>query len=225
MTVTGLIMAGGKGTRMATEFEKPLLEINGKPMIHYVIDAVRGSRKIEDVVIAISKHTPKTAENLRSLGFHVIETPGNGYIEDTKTAVKLLGLAKTLVISADIPLVTSDFIDEVIHRYEASGKPALVVTCRESLKRLVHSSSQPFEHEKTRLIPLGVNVLDGKRIDEKELDEEIMVTERLEAALNVNTPEDLELARSFIAQVKPDRRSELGRCNIISRKGESEEIS
>ena len=206
MTVTGLVMAGGKGTRIVADLEKPLLEINGKPMILYVIDALRGSKEIEDVVVATSKHTPKTGENLRSLGVNVIETPGIGYIEDTQTVVKSLRLGKTLVISADIPLVTSDFIDEVVHRYEASGKPALAVTCPESFKKGVNSVGEPLKRENTRLAPVGVNVLDGKRIDEKELDEEVMVTERLEVALNVNTFEDLELVRSFVGEAESNRR-------------------
>jgi len=33
MSVTALVMAGGKGIRMKREEEKPLLKIGGKPLI------------------------------------------------------------------------------------------------------------------------------------------------------------------------------------------------
>jgi adenosylcobinamide-phosphate guanylyltransferase len=66
-----------------------------------------------------------------------------------------------------------------------------------------------FEYGNVGLISAGLNVLDGKRIDEKELDEEVMILDRAEVALNVNTPEDLELARSMIYNSTRSERIEL----------------
>ena len=43
--VTALIMAGGKGTRMGTRTEKPLIELGGDPMIKRVIDALSASKE------------------------------------------------------------------------------------------------------------------------------------------------------------------------------------
>ncbi|MCW4036576.1 MAG: NTP transferase domain-containing protein [Candidatus Bathyarchaeota archaeon] len=47
MGVTALLMAGGKGTRMALRGEKPLLEVDGKPMIEHVIEALRDAGKVD----------------------------------------------------------------------------------------------------------------------------------------------------------------------------------
>ena len=33
---TALIMAGGKGTRLDLDYEKPMVKVNTKPMISYV---------------------------------------------------------------------------------------------------------------------------------------------------------------------------------------------
>ena len=204
--ITGLIMAGGKGRRMIADTEKPLLNIAGKPMILYVIDAVRGSKKIENVVVATSRYTPRTAETLTSLGIRVFETPGMGYVEDTQIAVKSLGLGETLVVSADLPLLSSDLIDEVIHTYQMSGKPALAVLCPRSLKQKTNPYMEDPHYEDAEFVPVGVNVIDGRRIYEEELREESMVVERLEVTLNVNTLDDLRLARSLIDKIKPIRR-------------------
>jgi adenosylcobinamide-phosphate guanylyltransferase len=199
MRLTALVMAGGKGSRIRSNVEKPLQEIAGKPMILYVIDAIRGSRHIHDIIVAVSHRTPRTAQVLRSLGIRVFVSPGKGYVEDTQVAIKLLGLGKTLVVSADLPLITSRLVNEVVRRYQVSGKPALTVAYPESSrKRISTVDDERFEYGNVGLISAGLNVLDGKRIDEKELDEEVMILDRAEVALNVNTPEDLELARSMI---------------------------
>ena len=44
----------------------------------------------------------------------------------------------------------------------------------------------------------GVNLLDGERINEEQLDEKVVVMERLELAFNVNTLEDLLLTKSMM---------------------------
>jgi adenosylcobinamide-phosphate guanylyltransferase len=207
MTVTGLIMAGGKGARMSAETEKPLLKIAGKPMILYVVDALRRSKEIDNIIVTTSQHAPRTAQALRLLGIKVFESPGKDYVEDTQLAVKSLGLGKTLVVSADLPLITSDFINEVIHRYEVAGKPALTVAYPRSLgKKSISEDNERLDYRQTELISAGINVLDGKWIDEKQLDEEVMVTDNMEVVLNVNTSEDLELAKHMLHKTQSNRR-------------------
>ncbi len=45
MGVTALIMAGGKGSRMDLLNEKPLIELDGKPIITYVLDSLKKSQE------------------------------------------------------------------------------------------------------------------------------------------------------------------------------------
>ena len=195
MNAACLVMAGGKGSRMHQNVEKPLIEIAGRPMVQYVIEAVQHSRSIDRVFVTTSKHTPETATTLRSLGFNVVETSGDDYVEDTKLAVKSLGLKKILVISADLPLITANIIDEVVQRYETSGKPALAV----AIPRPSGNTGG--------LAFAGVNMLDGDRINEKILEEEVMIIGRVEVMLNVNTPEDLELVRAIFQSIQHEPRN------------------
>jgi len=48
------------------------------------------------------------------------------------------------------------------------------------------------------LVPAGINLIDGRRIDEAELEEEILVIDREEVAMNVNTPQDLEIVERLV---------------------------
>jgi len=203
MTITALVMAGGKGSRMIADTEKPLLEILGKPMVLHVVEALQGSEYVKDIVVATSHHTPITTQILKSLGVRTFETLGRGYVEDTQATVRSLQLGKTLVISADLPLITSEFINEVVQRYESSGKPALTVTVSKSLKdRSQSENNEGFQHNNMECVHVGVNVLDGNRISEAELDEEVMVVEKSEVTMNVNTSEDLEQIRSMMKETR-----------------------
>jgi len=72
MTVTALIMAGGKGTRMALSGEKPLLLVGGKPVIDYVINALSDAKKVDSIVVAVSDYTPKTSKYLKTFPVTVL---------------------------------------------------------------------------------------------------------------------------------------------------------
>jgi len=199
MGVTALVMAGGKGTRMKVQEEKPLIDVCGKSMIERVLDALKNAEKVDEVVVAVSRHTPKTAKMMEKFSVKVLETPGKDYVSDMQYAVKKLKLGTVLTVSADLPLVTGKIIDEVVRRYEHCGKPALTVAVPvETRERLGLKAEYILERGGRRLVPAGINVIDGKSIDEKELEEETLVIDREEVAVNVNTPEDLKIAEDHL---------------------------
>jgi len=207
MGVTALVIAGGKGTRMKLKEEKPLLKVGGKSMIERILIASKNAKRIDEVVVAVSKHTPKTARILKTCAVKVLETPGKDYISDTRYAVKKLGLSTVVTISADLPLVTSEVIDEAIERYERCGKPALAVMIpAETRERFGLELNYLFGKNGKRLVPAGINVIDGRRIDEAELEEETFVVDREEIAVNVNTPMDLKIAERLFKRLKESKK-------------------
>ena len=201
MGVTALVMAGGKGTRMKLKEEKPLLKVGGKSMIERILIALKNAKKVDEVVVAVSRHTPETARILKKSAVKVLETLGKDYISDTRYAVKKLRLSTVVTISADLPLVKSEVIDEVIERYEQCGKPALaVVVPAETKERLGLEMNYVFEAGERRLVPAGINVIDGKKINEEELEEETFIVDMEEVAVNVNTTEDLKIAERLFGR-------------------------
>ncbi len=197
MGLTALVMAGGKATRMGSELEKPLLEIDGVPMIQLVIEALRASTSVDRIIVAVSPEK-KVAGKARQLGAEVIETPGSGYESDMKIAIKQLGLADVLVVSADLPFLTGAMVDRAFEAYKSSGKPALSVMCPVGVfEKLNVQPSYVFEVEGKKLVPIGLNILDGTRIDEPALEEATLVTDSELLSLNVNTPQELEVARKL----------------------------
>ena len=148
MTVTALIMAGGKGTRMTLSEEKPMLLVGGKPVIEHVIKALKNAKKVDSVVVAVSDYTPKTAQYLESLPVKVLKTPGKEYVYDMAYAVKTLELETVLTVPADMPLLTDKIVNEVVDQYVRCGKPALAVAVPvETKQKLGMSLSYAFEFE------------------------------------------------------------------------------
>jgi adenosylcobinamide-phosphate guanylyltransferase len=202
MTVTALVMAGGKGTRMTLSEEKPLVRVCRKPVVELVIAALKSAKRVDSVVVAVSKNTPKTAQYLQNFSVKVLETPGNGYISDMQYAVKVLNLQTVLTIGSDLPLITGQIIDNIIEHYFESKKSALAVAVPLKTKqKLKMSLDYAFEHEGTRVVPAGINVNDGGRINDDELDQEVYVVEWVEVAVNINTAEELKTAQEQFAEI------------------------
>ena len=198
MGVTALVMAGGQGTRMKRPKEKPLLKVGDKPMIEHILNALTSASKVDEIVVAVSKHTPKTARTVKQFSAKVLETPGKDFVSDTKYAVKKLKLSTVVTVSADLPLLSGEMVDKVIESYDRCGKPALAVMVpAETRERLGLKMDYVVEMGGRRLVPAGINVLDARKINETELEEEKLVLDREELAVNVNTPEDLKIAEQL----------------------------
>jgi adenosylcobinamide-phosphate guanylyltransferase len=200
--VVALIMAGGKGTRMKIAQEKPLIKVCGKPVIEYVLAALKDAQKIDSVIVATTNCTPKTTQLMRQLGVKVIETPGKDYVSDMGYAVQTLKLGVFLAIAADLPLIRGEMIDAIVERYEHCGKPALTVAVPlETKAKLGMSSEYSFKMADQNVVPVGINVIDGhKRYGDEWLDQDICLLNHDELAININTVQELQLAERLLSQ-------------------------
>jgi adenosylcobinamide-phosphate guanylyltransferase len=204
--IVALIMAGGKGTRFGGDTEKPMAEFMGKPLIRRVIEATKESKKIADTIVAVTSVSPKTAQEAKKASVKVVETDGKGYHSDMQQAIKDANLqCPVLVVSADLPLLTGEFLDQIISRYEESGKPALTVMIpEEAFLECGVSAFSTYEHEGRTYAVSGINIIDGRRILEEQ-EQEVLVSSRPEAVFTVNSLEDLESAKNYLLRTKHDK--------------------
>jgi adenosylcobinamide-phosphate guanylyltransferase len=203
MGITALVMAGGKGTRMKLPVEKPLISVCGKPSIEYVLAALKEAKKIDRVIVATTTVTPKTTALMKKIGVQVIETPGKDYVSDMGFTVQTLKLGVFLGISADLPLVKGEMIDEIVTRYEVCGKPALTVAVPIEVKtKLGMGIEYSFKTDDgCDVVPVGLNVIDGsKRYGDEWLDQDIFVVNHQELAVNINTVQELALAERLMSE-------------------------
>lgn len=203
MGITALVMAGGKGTRMKLPVEKPLINVCGKPSILYVLAALKEAKQIDRIIVATTNVTPKTTALVKELGVEFIQTPGQDYVSDMGYTVQTLKLGVFLGISADLPLVKAEMIDEIAKRYTVAGKPALTVAVPIEVKtKLGMGVEYSFKTDDGKdVVPVGINVIDGsKRYGDEWLDQDIFVLGYEELAVNINTVQELALAEQLLSK-------------------------
>ncbi|MBW6470837.1 MAG: NTP transferase domain-containing protein [Methanosarcinaceae archaeon] len=196
-----IVMAGGLGKRLGMG-EKPCIEILGRPLISYVVDALEGSGKIDRIFVAVSPATPNTkivVTNYYDGRIKFIQTSGGNYVGDMIHAVESAGIVDpVLIIMSDLPLITPDMIDSIICEYEQCGKPAMSVHVPISVcTNLGVRPDTVFNRNGNLIVPTGVNILDGKDIRHEQEDFNL-VLEHPELALNINTVEDLKRCKDML---------------------------
>lgn len=194
-------MAGGKGKRMEIAVEKPLLPFLGKPLIDWVVDAVKSAKQVSEFYVVTSVNTPETEAKCRKEGLQVIRTDGMGYHDDLVQAIVEAKLLRpVLIVPCDSPALTGKFLDKVVDTFAGCGKDALAVfvpiKTREKLELSVSSTD---EHKGVWHAVSGVNIINGARIrDEGKIDTAAIITEEVEVLLNINTQKDLAIAEKIM---------------------------
>ena len=201
--VSAVVTAGGKGTRIAElRQEKPLVTLSDRPMIDYVLEALRGSKEVSEIVVSVSQATPETEKHVSALGYRFVRTPGAGYVEDLRYAMYLITTPYVLVVPADMPLLRSESIDKVVTAFYRSKKSSIVVGVPEALFQEANLGADPtvvMEMNGERAVPCGISIVDRDLMLKGEyLDEAYMVTELADFAINVNTVAQLRKAEGVI---------------------------
>ena len=175
----------------------------GKPLIRIVIEATKQSKKITETVVAVTSVSPNTTKEAKKAAVKVVETDGKGYHEDLQQAVQAANIkCPVMIVSADLPLLTGEFLDEIVNEYEEARKPALTVLIpEEAFRKYGISAASPFEHDGKMYAVSGINIIDGQRIREEQ-EQKVLVSSRPEAVFTVNSTEDLETAKKYLQQNK-----------------------
>jgi adenosylcobinamide-phosphate guanylyltransferase len=194
-----IIMAGGKGIRMRSG-EKPMINVSGKPMVGHVLSALQDSNCFEKILAFVSGNTPKTAQFLASRGVEVGDTSGTDYVKDMNYVLNLMRPNKVFIISADLPLIDSSSIREIASAFGRCAKPCLaVVASKAFLDQLGIGADYCFEYDNNMVCNTGISVIDSSAIAGYEsVEEEVLVMDRIQVALNVNTTKELELAERIM---------------------------
>lgn len=184
------------------EGEKPLIPVLGRPMIDRVLDAVRAVKGVDEICVSVSPNTPRTERHLRELGVDVFVSDGAGYSEDLNQVMSHLTADRILVLPADVPLITSRLIEDVLHRAAAVRVGSFCVTVPvETMRSLGLQLTYTLEVEGREVVLCGISVVDRKAMmTGKELDQDYMVSEAVEIALNINTMGDLKRTEGILSR-------------------------
>jgi adenosylcobinamide-phosphate guanylyltransferase len=189
---------------MNIKIEKPLLKLGGRTLIERVINAVKNSSFIDKIIVTVSPNTVNTKNYLKSIkGINILETSGRDYHEDMKSAIKNSNGKYFIVISADLPFITSEIINFIINKYIEEKKPSLTVIT--PLKNLLSYNLIPtyiIKINNEEFVPCGINIIDKTKIDEKYIEEVYLIMNNFEVVFNINTFDEYLKAREYMEKLK-----------------------
>lgn len=194
MAVTGIILAGGKSSRMGTE--KGLQELCGKPLISYAINSL--STLCDSIIISSS------ANEYQFLGYQLVadEFPGIGPMGGIYSALRKSPTSENLVLSCDLPFVSGDLLTYILNNstgYQVAvpwqGSQHYEPLCGFYDKSILDSMSGFIERGNYKLPDLYEEVSINKLIISDKLN-----FYRSELFFNVNSKHDLSTAENMMKQ-------------------------
>ncbi len=191
----GLIMAGGKGTRMQLDDEeKLLLNYKKKPIILHVVDALQNSNCFTKIVALTSSNSPRTEKILKEAGVDTISSSGNSFVSDLNEMLRQLD-DFVFVTSGDLPLLDSEIVKKIVEHSPTDQIWTNIVTSFSFQKSLNTSLGVKVKSED--YFNTGINIVNAKKITNLEpIKEYFLVFDDKRVGLNLNTKTDLELLSS-----------------------------
>lgn len=147
-----VVLAAGKGTRMKSDLPKVLCRVNGRAMIHYVIDALEQAgvhRKV--VVVGYRGEDVKAELSGRSLVEFAEQTEqlGTGHAVMMCRQQLASHQGATLILAGDSPLVQAESLRGVLAEFAATRPSALLGTLHKTnptgLGRIVRDANGQFQ--------------------------------------------------------------------------------
>ena len=125
-----VILAAGKGTRMKSDVPKVLHEILDRPIIHYVLDAVRGAG-VKDIVVVAGYGKKEVKEAVKPAKV-VIQKKLLGSGDAVRTARNALKKhsGDILIVCGDTPLVKPQTLRAIIEKHKNLNASVTILTAK-----------------------------------------------------------------------------------------------
>ena len=192
----GLIMAGGKGTRMQSNEEKLLLEYK-KPLVLHVIDALKNSNCFEKIIAATSPNSPQTHRILTKNNVIIFKTLGENFVTDLNNILKELD-DYVFVTSGDLPLLDENIVKHIVDTANSKKTWTSVITTKsfQSSLNLIPECNVSFNEED--YVHTGISIVNASKIKNmNSIKEDYLIINDKRVCLNVNTKTDFKLLSTF----------------------------
>jgi len=204
MSISIVILAAGKGSRMKSTTPKVLHTISGKPMLFHAIDA---SKKISDDITVVIYHQASRVREAIEKEYNNI----NIHIQDAKqfpgTGGALRGIKpkykKTLILNGDMPLITQNSLNalidgdadinmSVINLKNPSGYGRVIIK-NENVKEIIEEKDCTPIQKETKSVNAGIYCIKSKLLDKyipqlsnNNAQEEYYLTDIIKMAVDEN---------------------------------------
>lgn len=225
--VSVIILAAGQGKRMKAHTPKQYLEILGKPMLYYSLQAFEESI-VDEVILVVGDGEAEycKTEIVDKYGFHKVAAIVSGGAERYLSVFEGLKVLEdsdyVLIHDGARPLITSKLISDVIGEVKVSSACILAVPSKDTVKlvnsdrevtmtpdrSLVYNIQTPqafsykliMEAYKKILRRTDIIVTDDAMVVETCTDTSIKIVESSYQNIKITTPEDISIAEVFLSK-------------------------
>ena len=198
--LTGLILAGGKGSRMGYA-EKPLLKLGNKTILQWIFS--RSENQIDQFLISLNSNQ----EKYKSIGYPLI-TDIHGYksgpligiysaMEFLSQSTELKVPHYLLCLPGDVPFFPIDLIPQLSSKMASSPCDVVITKCDSQLQPLFSLWALSSKQKIKQALENGYY---GPKQILPKLDYKLLCLEAQSALqfFNINTVKDMEIAQKLI---------------------------
>jgi bifunctional UDP-N-acetylglucosamine pyrophosphorylase / glucosamine-1-phosphate N-acetyltransferase len=190
-----IVLAAGKGTRMKSELPKVLIDVGGRPMIHYVLDALQRSG-VRDVIVVVGYRADDVRRELGSrAGLRFVEQTqqlGTGHAVMVCREALDTHEGPVLIVTGDSPLVRPDTLDELLAEFHRLRPACLIGTAHKDnphgLGRIVRDAAGNF----LAIVEEKDATIDQRRLTEVNMSYYVFAAEDLRWALDRIKPSNAQ---------------------------------
>ena len=227
--ITAIVLAAGKGNRMQSDIPKQYLDLLGKPVLYYSLQAFEDS-SVDDIILVTGKEDVEYCRNeiidkYRLSKVSNIVEGGSERYWSVKNGLLCAGDADYVLIhDAARPCVTRQMIEDSIEEVKRSVACTVGVPVKDTIKVVdadgysmdtpVRSTlwqiqtPQSFRYAdlmdayKKMELQDATDITDDTMIMERFADQKTKVIMGDYCNLKITTPEDLDVAKIFLKKIK-----------------------
>lgn len=187
-SITGMVLAGGQARRMEGR-DKGLIELLGKPMIAYSIDALQ--TQLENIIINANRNP----DRYRQYAEQVIADDISGYhgpLAGIATALKRIDTELLLTVPCDSPFLPGDLVSRLANAFTHGNIDVSVAHNGERIQPVFSLLRKSLSHSLDAYLASGERRID--RWFEQHAVQPVDFSDVPETFDNINTPDDLKRA-------------------------------
>jgi 2-C-methyl-D-erythritol 4-phosphate cytidylyltransferase len=156
-TEYALIVAGGKGTRIKSALPKQFLELNGKPMLFYTIEAFLNYSSAISIILVLPEEDFKIWEAIcEKFDFArpiILQKGGESRFQSVKNGLdKIEGEGLVAIHDGVRPLVSADLIAASFRLAAVHGSAVAAVRLKESIRMTDQDNTKAVDRSRFRII-------------------------------------------------------------------------